>query len=51
MLSSGWLDGVPPDLVDANYPALARHRKMVGSLPAVRTFYAGEEGLREAYKF
>lgn len=46
MLVSGWLDGVPLTVLN-KFPALQKHRQTIGSLPAVKAFYANEtEGIR-----
>jgi glutathione S-transferase len=51
LLSAGFIDHFPTDLVSANYPALKEHHARVASLPAVQAFYKDvTEGMRLAYK-
>lgn len=41
-LQSGWLDGVPSDLL-ASYPSLKAFRNAIASLPEVAAFYAKQD--------
>ena len=46
MLVSGWLDGFPLTVLD-KFPALLAHRQTIGTMPAIKEFYANEtEGIR-----
>jgi len=51
MISSGWLDGVPLDILRA-FPLLAEHRRRVGTDQRVAAFYAKEtDEVRSHYRF
>lgn len=52
VLSSGWMDGVPKDLLDS-YPTLKAFRNKVASHPKVKAFYELKENddeIRKAFR-
>ncbi|GBF98377.1 glutathione S-transferase [Raphidocelis subcapitata] len=51
-LTSGWLDGVPKDLLDS-YPVLKAYRNKIASHPKVKAYYEkaeNDDDVRRAYK-
>jgi glutathione S-transferase len=52
LLSSGWLDGLPTDVLD-EFPVITKYRKLVGTHPKIKSFYADQtQGFRfTGYKF
>lgn len=52
LLSSGWLDGLPTDVLD-EFPVITKYRKLIGSHPKIKSFYSDQtQGFRfTGYKF